>query len=102
MRFLLWNYDSKKSSIHEPLSAPLEPPHPVIGETIKFLRTKAGLTQEEVGLEGGIHPTEISRLEKGMRNPKWETMKRLAKGLGVPCSQMVEIAEELELERESA
>lgn len=81
---------------------PLEPPHPVIGETIRFLRKKAGLTQEEVAFGSGIHPTEISRLEKGKRNPKWETMKRLAKGLGVPCSQMVELAEELELKRESA
>lgn len=75
------------------------PPQPVIGETIRFLRQKAGLTQEALAHESGIHPTEISRLEKGLRNPKWGTMKRLAKGLGIPCWHMVALAEMLDLEQ---
>lgn len=81
------------------LSAPLEPPHPVIGETVRSFRTETGLSQEAVGLEGGIHPTEISRLENGIRNPTWETMKRIARGLGITCSQMTARAEKLEQEQ---
>lgn len=73
--------------------SPLEPPHPVIGKTIRYLRHRADLTQEELAHRCGIHPTEISRLETGWRNPKWETMKRLAKGLDVSCSQMAALEE---------
>jgi transcriptional regulator with XRE-family HTH domain len=58
------------------------------------------MTQEQLALEVGINKSEISRLEKGKRNPKWETMKRLAAGLGVPCWHMVAVAEGLDLERE--
>jgi transcriptional regulator with XRE-family HTH domain len=59
------------------------------------------MTQEELALEVGISNSEICRLEKGKRNPKWETMKRLARGLGVPCWEMVKRAEELDREREA-
>jgi transcriptional regulator with XRE-family HTH domain len=71
----------------------------VIGETIRALRQRAGLTQEEVAFEAGIHPTEISRLEKGKRNPKWETMKSIARGLGVTLAEMVETGERIEAGR---
>ena len=78
------------------LTSPQEPRHPIIGRTIRSLRLDAGLTQEELALEVGISKSEISRLERGKRNPKWETMKPLAKGLGVPCWHMVAVAEKLE------
>jgi transcriptional regulator with XRE-family HTH domain len=74
----------------------------VIGETIKSLRLGARLSQEQLGLDIGLHPTEISRLERGHRNPTWETMKRLAKGLHVPTWHLVALAETLELERAEA
>lgn len=78
------------------------PPQPVIGEIVRVLRHKTGKTQEELAGEVGVHTTEISRLENGLRNPKWGTMKRLAKGLGVPCWHMVALAEVLDMERGEA
>jgi len=57
---------------------------------------EAGMTQEQVALEAKINKSEVSLLEQGLRNPKWETMKRLAKGLGVPCWHMVALGEQLE------
>lgn len=54
------------------------------------------MTQEELALEAKISKSEVSRLEKGKRNPKWETMKRLAEGLGVPLWHMVAVGEQLE------
>jgi len=80
--------------------SPSEPPNPTIGETIRFFRHDAGLTQEQVALEAEINNSEISNLERGWRNPKWETMKKVAKGLGVSCWQMVKHAEELDREQE--
>lgn len=70
----------------------------MIGATIRLLRLEAGLSQEQLALRVKINASEISNLERGLRNPKWETMKRLAKGLGVPCWQMVRIAEMLDQE----
>lgn len=80
------------------LSSSLGPKNPVIGATIRFLRLEAGLTQEELALRAKINSSEISNLERGLRNPRWETMKRLANGLGVPCGRMVRIAELLDEE----
>jgi transcriptional regulator with XRE-family HTH domain len=79
-----------------------DPRHPAIGETIKLLRCRVSLTQEELALDIGLHPTEISRLEGGHRNPTWETMKRLARGLRVPTWHLVALAETLDLERATA
>jgi len=82
--------------------SPLEPQNPVIGKTIKSLRKEAGFTQEELAHASGLNTSEISNLERGWRNPRWETMKRLATGLGVSCSDMVAYAEQFEREeRES-
>ena len=82
--------------------SPLEPQNPVIGKTVRSLRGEAGLTQEELALASGLNTSEISNLERGWRNPRWETMKRLANGLGVSCAHMVEVAERFEREeRES-
>jgi transcriptional regulator with XRE-family HTH domain len=77
----------------------LERPHPVIGEILTTLRHRLERTQEELSEATGIHVTEISRLENGWRNPPWETMKTLARGLEVPCWHMVALAETLDMER---
>jgi transcriptional regulator with XRE-family HTH domain len=81
------------------LTSTANPPHPTIGETVKFLRERVDLNQEELAEASGVHTTEISRIENGKRNPKWETMKRLAHGLRVPCWHMVALAEGLDLEQ---
>jgi len=51
------------------------------------------MSQRELAGASGIDATEISRLEKGKTNPTHETLKRLAKGLGVPCSQIFTLEE---------
>jgi hypothetical protein len=37
----------------------------------------------------GLHPTEVSRLERAVRDPRLGTIVRLAKGLGVTAEQLV-------------
>ncbi len=41
------------------------------------------LTQKELSDRTGITQADISRIEKGTRNPSLEMLKRLAKGLGM-------------------
>lgn len=71
-------------------------PQPFVAAIIKLLRERAGLTQEELALELDMSPSEISHLESGRRNPTLGTLQRLAGGLGVRCSQVLALAEELE------
>jgi transcriptional regulator with XRE-family HTH domain len=52
-------------------------------------RRAAKLTQEQLSAKAGLHPTEISRLERAVREPRLGTIVRLAKGLGIGAEQLV-------------
>jgi transcriptional regulator with XRE-family HTH domain len=68
-----------------------------LGRAVKVVRVSRGLTQEQVSANSGLHPTYISDIERGARNPSWEAITRLAEGIGVPVS---EISQAYEKERE--
>ena len=46
-------------------------------------RKSQNLTQKELSDRTGITQADISRIEKGTRNPSLEMLKRLANGLGM-------------------
>ena len=75
------------------MSSALRTPRSFLGKAIRFLRETKELSQRELAANSGIDATEISRLEKGKSNPTHETLQRLAKGLGVPCSQIFTLEE---------
>ena len=54
-----------------------------IGQRIKVARTESGLSQRELGERLGVSQAMIGQYEGGMRNPKYETIKRIADALGV-------------------
>ena len=54
------------------------------------LRRHAGLSQEELGFESGLHRTEIGFLERGDRDPQLKTLVRLSQGLSVSVSELLE------------
>lgn len=74
-------------------------PHRDLGRAIREIREEAGLTQEQVAATGGLHFTEISHLEAGRRNPKFDTLKAVARGLGVPRWYLMATEERIELKR---
>jgi transcriptional regulator with XRE-family HTH domain len=49
-----------------------------IGKKIKDLRTKKGLSQEDLGKAMGVHYTHISRYERNQSTPSIEALKKLA------------------------
>lgn len=53
-------------------------------------RRAAGLSQEALASATGLHPSEISRLERGVRDPRLTTIVRLASGLSVSTARLVE------------
>jgi transcriptional regulator with XRE-family HTH domain len=75
------------------VSSASKPPRLCLGKAIRFLRETKKLSQRDLAGSSGIDATEISRLEKGKSNPTHETLQRLAKGLGVPCSQIFTLEE---------
>ena len=46
-------------------------------------RKEQNLTQKELSLRTGITQADISRIERGTRNPSLNMLKRLASGLGM-------------------
>jgi transcriptional regulator with XRE-family HTH domain len=65
---------------------PSSPRQARIGKAIKAIRTAQGLTQEELAARADLHPTYISDVERGVRNPSWDVVARLAEGMGVPAA----------------
>jgi len=56
---------------------------------LRHLRKEAGLSQEKLAHRTGLHPTEISRLERAVREPRLGTIVRLARGLKVGVDDLV-------------
>ena len=52
-------------------------------DRLKEARKKAGLTQEELAKESKVSTGTIQRYELGTRNPKKETIAKIAKALNV-------------------
>jgi transcriptional regulator with XRE-family HTH domain len=76
--------------------ATASPPQIYFAKALRFIRVEAGVTQEELALEIRMKPSEISTFEHGKRNLQLGTMKRLAEGLGVPCWQVMWLADQFE------
>ncbi|MGN6665025.1 MAG: helix-turn-helix domain-containing protein [Solirubrobacterales bacterium] len=73
-------------------------PQPGLGKAIRTLRKESQLSQEVLGERAEIHPTWISHIESGRINPTWGNVRRIAGGLGVPLSDLAELAEKYEHE----
>lgn len=65
-------------------------PSEQFAENLRRLRRAAGLSQEQLGFEAKIHRTEIGFLERGDRDPQLKTLVRLARGLDVPLSDLID------------
>ncbi len=60
------------------------------GEQIRNYREAAGLTQSELAARIGTTPQNISQYERGLRNPKLETVQRIAGALGLDASLLLD------------
>ena len=61
-----------------------------VGEQIKRIRKEKGLTQREVCERMGKTPSFIGQYENGARLPKYDTLKEIAKALGVRVRVLLE------------
>lgn len=59
------------------------------GLHLRGLRLDASLSQEALAQRAGVHPTYISQVERGRRNPTLTTLARLAAALEVSLGELV-------------
>ena len=58
-----------------------------VGNRIKKLRGKLGISQEELGFRSGVHRTYIASLEVGKRNISIATLEKIVNALEVSLSE---------------
>lgn len=61
-----------------------------LGRNLREARLQLEMTQEDVAARSGVHPTEVSRIEGGKRDPQVSTVERLAKALGVKPGRLLD------------
>ena len=61
----------------------------LVGQNVRRLRERSGLTQEQFAERSGFSQQYISGLECGRRNPTVVTLYELAQALGVPHVELV-------------
>ncbi len=61
-----------------------------VGLNLKKHRKAAGLSQEGLALECGLHRTYVSGVERGVRNPTVLVLEQLAAPLGIPTWRLLE------------
>jgi len=59
-----------------------------LGVRVRGLRSRAGLTIKQVAERGGISPSAISKIENNLLSPTYDTITRLAEGLGIDISEL--------------
>jgi transcriptional regulator with XRE-family HTH domain len=71
-------------------------PQPALGEAVRQLREKRGITQERLAQDSGLTTGTISLVERGRSNPAWGTIKALAGALGVSLAEIAKLSDKLE------
>lgn len=65
-------------------------PSTTLGETVRRLREREGISQEELADRCGLHRTYVGSVERGERNVSLANIVRLAKALNVLPASLLE------------
>ena len=76
-------------------SKPRSPEHAALGEAIRRLRLGAGMSQEQLAERAGTDLTQIGGIERGVRNPSYTTLVRLAVALETSVGEVTTLADQL-------
>jgi len=69
-----------------------------IGDKIRYLRTRMGITQGELADLSGIHPVSIRKYETNKMTPQAQQIERIAEALGVSSFAILGIENNIRLE----
>lgn len=59
-----------------------------IGEQIRYYRRKIGISQETLALIAELNPAYVGQIERGIKSPTINTLKKLADALGVSLATL--------------
>jgi transcriptional regulator with XRE-family HTH domain len=76
-----------------PTAAHTTPTNADLGVAIRLLRRARRLTIEDLAFAAKMHPTYLSGIERGRRNPTWDKLTALARALDIPVSALARDAE---------
>ena len=71
----------------------LTPSNKQLGQAVRRLREARRLSIEDLAGEAGIHPTYLSAIERGHRNPTWAKVCGLAEAFDITVCQLAHVAE---------
>ena len=80
-------------------SQPRSPAHAALGDALRQLRLEAGLSQEQLAELAATDLTQVGGIERGVRNPSYTTLLRLATALETSVGELATLADELRGER---
>jgi transcriptional regulator with XRE-family HTH domain len=69
---------------------PFQRERKVLGQTIKQLRGKGGMTQEDLADKASINVSYLAKIENGYVNTTVRYLIKLARGLKVPVKDLFE------------
>ncbi len=59
-----------------------------IGEQIRYYRTRAGISQEALALMAEVNPAYVGQIERGLKSPTINTVKKIANALGISLASL--------------
>ena len=77
-------------------SRPRSPELAALGEAIRQLRLGVGLSQEQLAEQADTDLSQVGGIERGVRNPSYETLVRLAVALGTTVGTIASRADEIQ------
>ena len=72
----------------EPANASDENRQRALGQALRGLRQRTGITQKELGARVNIDPTYVSRVEGGRINLRWATLQRFLRALDATLADL--------------
>ena len=74
---------------------PRSPEHAALGEALRTLRVEAGMSQEQLAEAAHTDLTQVGGVERGIRNPSYTTLLRLAGALETSVGNLTTLADRL-------
>jgi transcriptional regulator with XRE-family HTH domain len=71
-------------------------PQRALGRAVRLRRDETGVTQEQLADATGLDVTLIRGLERGIANPRWDSVDRIARALGIALHELAGAAALLE------
>lgn len=65
-------------------------PREIFAQNLREERLRQNLSQEALGFLCDLNMSEISRLERSVRDPRLATIVKLGNALGIPPAQLLE------------